>query len=174
MSNAWLDSFFPAITDLNKQIWFQATVYPALLFAYLYKYRKMGILYFFMCVLCVGLTDYTGNVFIKKTVNRARPFATEGVQAIQRSPAHGPSFISNHSANMFAFATYTSAFFPLVRPLVFLLALLIAFSRVYNGVHFPLDVLGGALWGVGFALLFIRLSKKSAQKLKSSQMRSSS
>ena len=156
-TSSWADSFFPIITDLHKQLWFKLIDYP-LLFAF--YFHKVGILYFLFGILSVGFTDFTGSVLIKRNVERPRPFEVAEVQAIKRSPAHGSSFISNHASNMFAFATYTSAFFPGGRVLFFAVATLIAYSRVYNGVHFPLDVICGALWGIAISLLFIRLVRK--------------
>jgi undecaprenyl-diphosphatase len=165
LASPWQDFFFPAITDLHKQLAFKCIAYPLLMAFYFYRYKKMGFLYFLFCALTLSFTDWSGNVFIKQNVMRDRPFLVTEVHAIQRSPAHGFSFTSNHSSNMFAFATYCSAFFPEARFVFFGVAALIAYSRVYNGVHFPLDVICGALWGIAMALLFIRLARWSAQKL---------
>ena len=159
-SAPWADIFFPFITDLSKQLWFKVTVYPGLLALYLYKYKKKGVLYFVGFFLTLGVTDFTGNKVFKKNVERPRPFQTEGLKAEQRSPAKGTSFISNHSSNMFAFATYTTVFFPASRYIVFTMAALIAYSRVYNGVHFPLDIFCGALWGISVALIMTALIRK--------------
>lgn len=160
LSAPWADTFFPFITDLSKQLWFKFTVYPALFALYLYKYRKMGVLYFIGFFLTLGVTDFTGNKLFKKNVERPRPFQTEGLNAEQRSPAKGTSFISNHASNMFAFATYTTMFFPASRYVVFTMAALIAYSRVYNGVHFPIDIFCGALWGIAVALIMTTLIRK--------------
>lgn len=152
----WMDDFFPLITDLHKTLPFKIIV-PLLVLALLWKkYRRHGGLIFIGCLLCLGFTDAFSSQILKKSVARPRPFETVGVVAIQRSPAGGSSFPSNHSANMFAFATYTSFFVPAAAPLVFPLAALIAYSRVYNGVHFPLDVFGGAFVGLIFGILFSR------------------
>jgi undecaprenyl-diphosphatase len=64
---------------------------------------------------------------------------------------HSGSFPSGHSATSFACAATLAWLTPLPKTALYLLAALIAFSRVYNGVHYPLDVIGGALLGVGVA-----------------------
>jgi undecaprenyl-diphosphatase len=61
---------------------------------------------------------------------------------------HDPSFPSGHTTVAFACATVLSYFAPKLAPVLFLLALAIGFSRIYVGVHYPLDVLGGAALGV--------------------------
>lgn len=159
LSSSWQDVFFLFITDMHKLIWFKIIAYPALFGFYFYKYNRQGIIYFVFCLLSLGVTDVTGSKIIKNNVYRSRPFQTEGLVAIQRSPAHGKSFISNHAANMFAFATYATTFFPGGRFVFFGFATLIAYSRVYNGVHFPLDVICGALWGISISLIFVFLAK---------------
>jgi undecaprenyl-diphosphatase len=64
---------------------------------------------------------------------------------------HSGSFPSGHSATSFACAATLAWLTPLPKTALYLLAALIAFSRVYNGVHYPLDVIGGALLGLGVA-----------------------
>jgi undecaprenyl-diphosphatase len=69
---------------------------------------------------------------------------------------HDASFPSGHAATSFAAATMLALAFPRLAPLLFVLAAAVAFSRVYVGVHYPLDIVGGAVLGmlVAFALRF--------------------
>jgi undecaprenyl-diphosphatase len=82
-------------------------------------------------------------------------------------PSSTYSFPSGHAATSFACATVLSAFVPRLRVPFFVLATLIALSRVYNGLHYPTDVLAGALLGVLTALLLLagarRLSPRKRQ-----------
>ena len=70
---------------------------------------------------------------------------------------HDSSFPSGHAATSFACATVLSAFAPRWAPAFVVLACAIAYSRLYVAVHYPLDVVGGALLGcaVGLALLAV-------------------
>ena len=64
---------------------------------------------------------------------------------------------SNHAANMFSLAIVLSHFYKKYKPLLFLLAIIISFSRVYVGVHFPGDVIVGGFIGFFISSLFLIL-----------------
>lgn len=147
LTNKYFDYFFPLITDLHKTIYFKVIVYPLIFAFFVWKFKKRGILIFLFCALTVASADLIGNHAFKKTFQRPRPATNASIEKVVRSPYGGYSFVSNHAANMFAFAFFMSAFLPKGRRWFYLLAGLIAFSRVYNGVHYPSDVLVGAILG---------------------------
>lgn len=89
---------------------------------------------------------------IKAVVHRHRPFEHQ-IGPSERTH----SFPSGHSATSFAGAVLLSAFAPRFRAFFFALAVLIAFSRLYNGVHYPTDVLAGAVLGTVIGLATLRL-----------------
>jgi undecaprenyl-diphosphatase len=152
LTNSFFDWFFPLITDFHKVLAGKILI-PLILFSFLFwKMRYQGLWIGFALILCLGICDFTGAQ-IKDFVERPRPFHLDTLNAIQRSEAGHFSFPSNHSMNMFCMAIFLSSFFPKIRYYLLSLAALIAFSRVYNGVHFPSDVVGGALFGclIGFA-----------------------
>jgi undecaprenyl-diphosphatase len=85
---------------------------------------------------------------IKEAIGRARPFLVHPEPAPLLVNVIGDSFPSGHAATSFAGATVLARYLPGRWPVLFLLATAIAFSRVYVGVHYPSDVLGGAVLGV--------------------------
>jgi undecaprenyl-diphosphatase len=78
------------------------------------------------------------------------------------TPPHDASFPSGHASTSFAAATVLTFVRPRWAPAFYLLALAIGFSRVYVGVHYPLDIVGGAVLGVGVAAALRFLARGAA------------
>ena len=95
---------------------------------------------------------------IKGVVGRERPpVADPGVSALVHVPGDA-SFPSSHAATAFAAAGVVAMRYPALRLPLLGLASVIAVSRVYLGVHYPLDVLAGACLGLGIAWLATRIA----------------
>lgn len=142
------DWFFPRVTDLHKSPVFLLCMLP-LLVLWVYKKRTIGLKWILVLIMAVGLTDATSYRVIKSLVQRDRPQFVSDLKVELRTHRHsGTSFPSNHAGNVFAAATVLSAAFPPFWFLFFGVATSIAYSRVYVGVHFPLDVASGALLGM--------------------------
>lgn len=158
-SNPWLDAIMP---------WWRERVTWIPLYAGLaiwagWKWKWRALIWAVCLVAAVGLADTISHRVIKKNVQRPRPCRTEGLQEDVRllvPCGGGYSFTSNHAANHFALAGFVSRF---VRRRWrwpwFLWAASIAFGQVYVGLHYPLDILGGALLGLGIGWLFAYLLK---------------
>jgi membrane-associated phospholipid phosphatase len=93
---------------------------------------------------------------VKLAVGESRPNEPDPLIVIP----HSHSFPSGHTATSFAGATALSVVYPRGTPAFFLLAAAIAYSRLYVGVHFPLDVAGGAVIGVATALLLLAAARR--------------
>jgi membrane-associated phospholipid phosphatase len=120
---------------------------------------KKGWILLLALVLTVGVADIASSRIVKKTVARLRPCNDEKTKhkvKLLVSCGGGYSFTSSHATNHFAVAVFLFfSFFKNNRKLKWVLvawATSIAFGQVYVGVHYPLDVICGALLGsfIGF------------------------
>lgn len=146
-TNRAFDWFFPRITDLHSNPYTLAVVLPLLAF-WVYRQRGRAARWLLLGLVCIGLSDLISYRLVKATIERPRP-EDSGIHVVLRTHQHhGTSFTSNHSANVFAGATVLAGALPGFAPVFFIVAALVAYSRIYVGVHFPLDVLGGALLGI--------------------------
>ena len=114
--------------------------------------------------LYVGATMLTAALItniIKYSVNRPRPFETyPDIEKVAR--AGSPSFPSGHTSNAFSLATSLSLSYPKWYIIVpsYLWAATVAYSRMDLGVHYPSDIIIGAVIGAGSAYLCYKINKK--------------
>ncbi len=161
------DVFWLTVTD--KYIWMP--LYLLLLFL-LFRYYgwKKAVALFLITALLVAFTDQFVNL-IKETFHRLRPSNDPDLQSIIRILKHsgGYSFVSGHATNSFAVSTFMilslrkffkPIYFILIWPFLFL------YSRIYLGVHFPIDVFLGMLLGIILGYGFYRFSLLILLKVK--------
>ena len=126
--------------------------------------------------LAKNLTFYAGSMItmggatlaLKRIFNRQRPFEAYPNDITKLSDGGGGSFPSGHTASAFAVATCLSITYPkwyVIAP-AYTWASLVGYSRIYVGVHYPSDVLAGALLGTGSAYLSHKINEKLWQKAK--------
>ncbi|MDR2146455.1 MAG: phosphatase PAP2 family protein [Tannerella sp.] len=163
----WLDGVMSAFT--TAWIWF-----PMLLVPLLYLFRRKRYEWLSMLV-CTGLTvagsAVITDLIFKPLFKRFRPTShpdfMENVTKVHDFMANGAyGFISGHSTNSFAFAMLTTLIIKRwwYTLLIFMWATLMAYSRIYMGVHFITDVIPGMIFGMlmgwGLYLVFKWLKRK--------------
>lgn len=155
LHNPVTDAAFPLVTYLGElgACW----VFLGLVLLFIKKYRRAGVLMLASMALGVLL----GEGLLKNLVCRPRPFqCLDPSYPLLISPPSGYSFPSGHSCASFAAATALFLQHKREGALAYLLAALIAFSRVFLFVHFPSDVLAGALLGILLAIAVAAVSDR--------------
>ena len=153
ISNPIFDFIMPIITNQNFLVFF-----GLILIGYLaYFGGKRGRITIVLLLIAAGFSDAICFQIIKPWVGRIRP-SHEFYEYINLLVSKGGkySFPSNHAANSFVFATVLSYFYDRNRISLYILASTIAFSRVYVGVHYPLDIIFGSI--IGYIISWIILS----------------
>ena len=153
ISNPIFDFIMPIITNQNFLVFF-----GLILIGYLaYFGGKRGRITIVLLLIAAGFSDAICFQIIKPWVGRIRP-SHEFYEYINLLVSKGGkySFPSNHAANSFVFATVLSYFYDKNRISLYILASTIAFSRVYVGVHYPLDIIFGSI--IGYIISWIILS----------------
>lgn len=157
IANPVFDFIMPIITEMKYLIF----LYAAFLIYLMIKFKKLGIFVTILAILTVAVSDQISSHLIKKAVGRERP--CRELQDVRLLTGCGPgkSFPSSHAVNNFAAALILAYFFRKYRYWIYGVAASIAFSRLYVGVHYPIDVLCGAIIGTAIAALIITLVVKS-------------
>lgn len=150
-SNPVLDAILPHLR--NSVYWL-----PLYLFLIVFvgiNFRKQALWWTVFFLVTVAIADYSGTRLFKYGFERIRPCNAPEMQDQLRLLVRCPSgygFISNHAANHFAMATFI--FLTLHKHIgrwawaAYLWAGAIAYAQIYVGVHYPLDIIAGSLWGL--------------------------
>ena len=152
IANPVFDIFFPIIT--NQDIW----IIPILLGIIILSIRggTKGRIASIVLIIGVILADYSSAQIIKPYFQRLRPSHDILDQIRLLVPKGGRyGFVSSHAANMYVSATILGYFYSKQKRLFFTIASLVAFSRVYVGVHYPADIVFGGFLGYGLGWITI-------------------
>ena len=124
----------------------------------IWKQRRKGVLCFAMLAIVLPLGDSKVCRTLKLAIARPRPFVT--LSEVRQPPGVPPaspyaSMPSSHAANWFAGAMIAWIYFRRSARVVVPLAVAVSISRVYNGVHYPSDILAGAILGAGYGAMAV-------------------
>ena len=164
----------------DEIMWFltgKLTWFPFYLFLLILVYRKTSIKTFILFVVIgastIGFADYTANKGVKQTVKRYRPSHHKELQKelhfykiAENNEYRGGQygFISGHATNSFAIALVFGLFlrrkYRYLFGILLFWAALVSYTRLYLGVHYPSDILGGMLYGSLIGCLGFKLFQK--------------
>ncbi len=169
VNNKWSNAFFDLIMPVirTSQLW--VPLYLFLLVLVIANFKKNRLWWIFYVAGLATLTDFISSDLIKPNFFRVRPCndpeLADTIRLLLSYRPQSSSFTSSHAVNHFGLATF---FFLTLkdhigRPawLFFLWGLIIIYAQVYVGVHFPLDVLCGAIIGAFFGYLSARWFNKT-------------
>jgi undecaprenyl-diphosphatase len=152
---AWLDSFMIVTAQYSPV--FLALVLALLYLSFREKSQRAALLAGISAFLALGIGQVIGWI-----VNRPRPYSLATHVLIGRTV--DSSFPSDHATLAFAVALLLWYYHKKLSLSLLALALMLSFARVYVGVHYPTDVLGGAILGSGVGLVVGKLSLRSPWK----------
>lgn len=168
----WMDEVMWIIS--GKLTWFPLYLGMLILVYFTLKNKKIFLYFFVIGSLSIGAADAIANFGLKHTIMRYRPshhlelseklhFYTQDNGHEYRGGQYG--FVSGHATNSFAIALFFGLFFfknnkKRILYWLILWALLVSYSRLYLGVHYPSDILGGALLGSMIAIISHTLYSK--------------
>jgi undecaprenyl-diphosphatase len=151
-SNPVLDKVMPWFSGNDLFIWLAVAVALTLI----WKTGRKGVL----CIAMLLVVVLCGDQFIcfplKKAIERDRPYVNIPETVIRKGRGKpNQSMPSSHTANWFAASTVLFLFYGRRAWPILIPAVIVSFSRIYNGAHHPGDVLFSAFLGAGYAVLFV-------------------
>jgi undecaprenyl-diphosphatase len=163
----WLDKLMVLFS--NKLFWLP--LYAWLLYLIYKKFQKGTLIIVFCCIAMIFFSDQTANVF-KELVQRYRPTHNptfgQFVNTVNDYRGGTYGFFSGHASNAFALMLFVMLLLkptqPIFKIIVIAYACLTSYSRIYLGVHYPADIIAGALCGLGLGFLFYNFTKVILEK----------
>ncbi len=159
--NVFFDPIMYWLSD--KLVWIP--MYLLIAFLVVKHYKMQGIVILLSVGVVIALCDQTASHLIKNLVLRLRPSHEPSLAGLIHLSKAGPGglygFVSSHAANAFGLATFMYFVlddrFKWLKYWLFIWAVLVSYSRIYNGVHYPGDVIGGAAIGLLLGWMMAKL-----------------
>jgi undecaprenyl-diphosphatase len=156
LNSQWTNSFFDTILPFIRNSVFWAPLYIFVAVFIALNFGKKGLWWSLLFICTVALTDMIGARVFKEMIHRLRPCQDPEfmnyVRLLLKQCSGSYSFVSNHAANHFGLATFAfltfRGYFKKWMYLAYVWAFFISYAHVYVGVHYPLDVLAGAILGI--------------------------
>jgi membrane-associated phospholipid phosphatase len=174
INNGMANDFFDALMPVLRNQYTWVPLYILIAGWFLYRYKIQGFWFIAFTLITFALSDQLSASLIKPFIERLRPcrepFLIDQVRILVHCGS-GHSFPSTHATNHFAFAIivglclYKDNKWPIYALLA--AAVLVSFAQVYVGVHYPIDVISGAILGTIIASVVWLIGskiKKQAQK----------
>lgn len=159
-SNALFDFLLPILTNLDYwRIPLALFVLALAIFG-----KKRGRIAVVLLIFGITLSDQICNSVIKPLVGRTRPCNVLNNVHLLINCTKSFSFPSSHATNIFSGTILLSFVYRKFKMPLLIIAALVAYSRVYVGVHYPFDVLVGMVLGILCALTIIALFKLLSKK----------
>jgi undecaprenyl-diphosphatase len=165
INTKWTNPFFDAVLPYFRDSVFWAPLYLFILAFIFLNYGKKGAWWSVAFLCTVAIADIVSSRFFKEYFERLRPcqdpFFMQNVRLLLKHCSGSYSFTSSHAANHFGLAMFLYAtlkkHFGNWMWLFFAWAFVIGYAQVYIGVHYPFDILGGAVFGclVGYGTAYV-------------------
>ncbi len=169
LHNSFFDPIMYWLSD--KDIWIPFYFFIA--FLIIRHYKKDSILILLFAIVALALCDQAASHLIKVIVERLRPSHEPMLEGLVHMSSAGPGgmygFVSSHTANAIGMAVFfglaLDKSFKIMKYIIFIWAILVSYSRIYNGVHYPGDVICGALLGTAISFGMYKLYLFTNKKL---------
>jgi len=161
---SWLDP----LMILFSEVWVWLPLYGGVLFLFFKKFPlNQALVFTALCILTVVITDQGSVHLFKEVFKRPRPCQEEHLLAQMRFLASHCGlygFVSSHAANTFGFAVLAGSVLkpkmPKVSIALLLWAFVVSYTRIYLGVHYPLDVICGAIYGSLIGIFMLKIAQR--------------
>ena len=164
--NSFHSSFWDEIMWAISGRFVWIPLYSIVLFLIILKFKKKSIIIILSAAIIIAICDQISVQLFKEIFHRLRPSHDPklmGLVHLVDGYAGGMfGFVSSHAANSFALATFASLLFrnKYLSAIMFIWAILVCYSRIYLGVHFPGDIICGGLTGALLAWIGYYFLKK--------------